>query len=217
VQHDIGISGKVIAMLCPDCKLHVTGGNSCPRCGKPVPERETFGGQGVHYFRVLVLLSLGVLTLFVILAGLGTGFSNILQRFFLSRWTWLYILLFLIPIGIGGYTWSTLRNEEITVTDTFISKYSRWGNEQFAWAQVKAFHRIPILRRRSWLRQMASVRRFFSRERLQWHLALQAYELVGYEDDQGEARVIRLEPGTIDDLPWLLQLIQEHLGPPTEE
>jgi hypothetical protein len=214
---DTGIRVEGKGMLCPECKVHAAGGEPCPRCGKPVPERETFGGQGEHYFRVLVLLSVGVLVLFVLLAGLGAGFGNVLQRFFASRWTWLYVLLFIIPIGIGGYTWNTLRNEEVTVTDTFILKYSRWGTEQFAWAQVKAFHRIPILRKYSWLRQLASVRRLLSRERLVWHLSPQAYELVGYEDAQGEAKVIRLEPGTIDDLPWLLQLIQEHLGPPTEE
>jgi hypothetical protein len=204
-------------MLCPECKVPVAGGKNCPRCGKPVPERETFGGQGVHYLRVLILLSVGIFALFLLLAGLRSGFPNVLQRFFASRWTWLYILLFLIPIGIGAYTWSTLRNEEVTVTDTYISKYSRWGNEQFLWAQVKAFHRIPILRKHSWLRQLPSVRRLLSRESLVWHLPPQAYELIGYEDAQGETRIIRLEPGTIDDLPWLLQLIQEHLGPPTEE
>jgi len=27
---------------------------------------------------------------------------------------------------------------------------------------------------------------------------------------------MRLEPGTIEDLAWLLELIQEHIGPPQD-
>lgn len=203
-------------MLCPECRVHVAGGEKCPQCSKLVPARETFGGQGVHYFRVLMILAVVVFAIFIILSGLGSGFSTVLQRLITSRWNWLYAILFLIPIGIGIYTWNALRSEEVTVTDMHISKESRWGNQSFAWEQIKTFRRIPMLRK-SWLKRLVSLRRAFSLERLVWHLPAQAYELAGYEDVNGNMAVIRLEPGTIDDLPWLLELIKEHLGPPLDE
>jgi hypothetical protein len=202
-------------MLCPECRVHVASGAKCPQCGRPVPERETFGGQGEHYFKVLMLLALGVFVVFIILSGLGSGFSTVLQRLFTRRWNWLFLLLFVIPIGI--YTWNTLRSEEISVTDTYISKQSRWGNQLFAWAQIKAFRRIPLIPKASWIRRLTSIRRLIPRERLAWHIPVQAYELVGYGSENEEPPIIRLEPGTIDDLPWLLELIQEHMGPPTDE
>ncbi|MCE5259258.1 MAG: hypothetical protein LLG44_09405 [Chloroflexi bacterium] len=166
---------------------------------------------------VLVLLSVSVFAIFFILSTLSTGFSASINRIFISRWNWLYISLFLLPIGIGLYTWNTLRSEEITVTDAFISKQSRWGNQQFMWAQVESFHRISLLPKRRWINRVLSLRRTISRERLVWHLPPQAYELVGYQDENSEPSVIRLEPGTIDELPWLLELIQEHVGPPKDE
>jgi len=43
-----------------------------------------------------------------------------------------------------------------------------------------------------------------------------SYELVSRPDARGVSSVMALEPGTIDDLPWLLQLIEERLGPPVE-
>ncbi|MHB9033523.1 MAG: hypothetical protein ACYC6L_10790 [Anaerolineae bacterium] len=190
---------------------------ACPKCGQRVPERETFGGQGAHYFRVLFSLTLAVVAIFFLLSVLGSGINVTISRLISSRWSWLYFILFLIPIGIGLYTWSTLRNEEITVTDMAISRRSRWGNQQLLWSQVRSFHRIPFLPKRSWIRRFLSLRRIISRERLIWHLPPQAYELVGYENDEGAPAVIRLEPGTIDELPWLLALIQEHVGPPVED
>jgi len=204
-------------MLCPECKIHAQGGSVCPACGKAVPERETFGGQGQHYLVVLLLLALGIFAVFILISGLSSGFQAVFVRVFSSRWNWLYILLFIFPVVIGLYTWNALRTEEVTVTDDYIAKHSRWGNQRFAWAQVKSFRRVQLLPRRSRLRKLASIKRLLSREKLVWHLPVLAYELVGYETDEGESPVLRLEPGTIDDLPWLLKLIEEHLGPPVDD
>ncbi len=42
-----------------------------------------------------------------------------------------------------------------------------------------------------------------------------SYDLEG-PPEKGDEALLRLEPGTIDDLPWLIALIEEHLGPPEE-
>lgn len=204
-------------MLCPECEIHVSGGERCPRCAKPVPERETFGGQGKHYLLVLVLFSIGIFLIFFIISILGSGFKEALDRIFSSRWSWLFALLFFLPVGIGIYTWSTLRTEEITVTDEFISKHSRWGDQRFRWSQITSFRRIPFFPRRRWIQRNISIRRLFSRERLVWHLPALAYELEGIQEGDSEPSILYLEPGTIDDLPWLLKLIEEHIGPPQDE
>jgi len=45
-------------MLCPQCEQPAPGGSLCPVCGAQVPDRETFEGQGTHYFLVLAAITL---------------------------------------------------------------------------------------------------------------------------------------------------------------
>ncbi|MBM3189600.1 MAG: hypothetical protein FJZ90_12855 [Chloroflexi bacterium] len=203
-------------MLCPDCKLPAPGGAPCPGCGERVPERETFGGQGGHYLRVLALVSCALLAILMLYPSRHVGLAVGLRRLFRSGWAWLLLAINLAPLGIGLYYWFLLREEEIVVTDDYIARSSHWGDERLVWSDVQAFRRIPMLFSQTRLGRIAGLSEVLAGRRLLARLPRAGYELVGPEDAQGEPSLLRLEPGTIEDLPWLLQLIQERVGPPEE-
>ena len=204
-------------MLCPDCRRSAPGGTPCPACGRVVPDQESMSGQGSRYFVVLVALSLAFLVLFVLATTLGgPGPAPTLRRLATTGWIWLYLAIFLIPISIGVYYWLMLREEEVIITDEGIARHSRWGDESLRWDEVRAFNRQPILFRQTRLGRISGLSRYFLRGARKLDLPPVCYELVGPPDRSGMPRELRLEPGTIEELPWLLQLIEEHVGPPVD-
>lgn len=211
---------QVNAMLCPDCKTAAPGGAPCPSCGQTVPERETFAGQGGRYLLVLFGLSLVLLTLSLL--GREIGFGGLaLDRLFATRWIWIYVALVATPLVVGLYYWFALREEEVVVTDEGISRHSRWGDEHLAWAAVTGFRHRSLPLRQTRLGRVTWFSRFFPAARrdperiVNWHGS--TYELLGPPGEDGEPAVMRLEPGTIDDLAWLLALVEERIGPPQED
>jgi len=182
-----------------------------------VPDQESFDGQGSRYFVVLVAVSLAVLVLSTLATTLGgPGPATMLRRMAASGWIWLYLALIVIPIGIGIYYWLMLREEEVVVTDEGIARHSRWGDESLRWNEVVAYHRQPILFRQTRLGRISGLSRFFVRGAHKLDLPPVCYELVGPPDAHGMPRELCLEPGTIEELPWLLRLIEEHVGPPVD-
>jgi hypothetical protein len=204
-------------MLCPDCRRPAPGGTLCPQCRHQVPERETFGGHGDHYLRVLSAFSLIFLVVFVLATGIGHGFRVTLERLYTSGWIWVYLAIFLIPIGVGLYYWSLLREEEITVTDEYIARRSHWGDERMAWSEVRKFRQRTMLFRQTRVGRITGLSRLFADHKLLLSLPPIGYELLGPLGADGNSPCICLEPGTIDDMSWLLQIIEERLGPPIEE
>lgn len=203
-------------MLCPDCKCAAPGGTPCPSCGQKVPERESFGGQGGHYLRVLSVVSLSLVLLFLLLTIGRPGTQPVLSRFHNPGWLWLYLLIFFIPIGVALYYWALLREEEIVVTDEYIARRSYWGDEYLTWSDVREFRRKPMLFRQTRLGRVTGLSRLFTNKRVFWNLPPTCHELVSSPGAHGIAIYMQLEPGTIDDMPWLLQLIEERVGPPVE-
>jgi len=204
-------------MLCPDCRQSAPGGTPCPICGRVVPEQESMSGQGVRYFAVLVAISLGLVLLFLLVTTLGgPGPAHTLRHLAASGWIWPYLGIFLIPIAIGVYYWLMLREEEVIVTDEAITRHSRWGDESLRWDEVHAFYRRPILFRQTRLGRISGLSRYFAHGAHRLDLRPVSYELVGPPDATGMPRTLRLEPGTIEEMPWLLQLIEEHVGPPVD-
>lgn len=203
-------------MLCPECQQPCPGGDLCPRCHQQVPDRETFGGQGDHYLRVLFGFSLIFLVVFFLVTNMGSGFKHALATLYSTGWFWLYLILFLIPIGIGIYYWFMLREEEITVTDEYIARRSRWGDEKLAWKDVRGFYYRPILFRQTRLGRIAGLSGYFRRSALIAKLPKVCYDLIGPPMPTGTPQCLRLEPGTIDEISWLLKLIEERVGPPEE-
>lgn len=174
-------------------------------------------GQGSRYFVTLVAISLAFLVLFVLATTLGgPGPVPTLRRLAASGWIWLYLGIFLIPISIGVYYWGMLREEEVIVTDEGITRHSRWGDESLRWDEVRAFIRQPILFRQTRLGRISGLSRYFVRGAHKLDLPPVCYELVGPPDHNGMPRTLRLEPGAIEEMPWLLQLIEEHVGPPVD-
>lgn len=204
-------------MLCPECRQPAPGGTPCPKCKRLVPERERFGGQGGHYLRLLIALSLLFFVVFSVITGIGRGFRTTVHNLYTSGWIWLYLAIFLIPIGVGIYYWFMLREEEITITDTHIIRRSRWGNESLAWADVRLFRRERVPFRRTRLGRVAGLSRFLVDGQLFVNLIPFRYDLVGPPDANGTPYGITLEPGTIEDMPWLLELVEERIGPPIDE
>ncbi len=208
-------------MLCPDCKTATPGGSLCPGCGHTVPERETFAGQGGRYLAVLAGVSATLLAVSLLARALGAG-GPVLARLYARGWQWLYATFVATPIIVGLYYWFVLREEEIAVTDEAISRRSHWGDEHLRWADVHAYRRLSLPLRQTRLGRLTWFSRFFPRGRPDsahgrlsgWPGA--TYELAGPPDAQGHSLIMRLEPGTIDDMAWLLELVQEHLGPPQE-
>ncbi len=204
-------------MLCPDCQLPAVGGTLCSRCHHLVPEQESFRSQGGHYLRLLTAFSFALLLIFVLSASLGAGLQTTVQRLVQSRWLWFYLIIFLIPIGIGIYYWIMLHGEEIVITDEYIARRSQWGSQRLAWDDITAFQQIPVLFHETRLGRIAGLSYYFSDGALFRSLPKLRYELQGPVDAAGNPETITLDPGTVDDLPWLLQLITERIGSPDEE
>ncbi|MHB0857225.1 MAG: hypothetical protein ACYC5M_06600 [Anaerolineae bacterium] len=193
------------------------GSTLCPRCGRQVPEREYFAGQGGHYLRVLFGISFLLFGAFFLATSSGPGFRLAVLRLYSSGWIWLYLAAILIPIIVGVYYWSMLREEEIIVTDDAIERHSKWGDERMEWAQVQAFRSQFIPIRRTRLGRIAGLSRLFAQQRVLADFPFATYELVGPRDPSGMPTCLRLDPGTTADMPWLLQLIEERVGPPQED
>jgi len=174
-------------------------------------------GQGSRYFVTLVAITLGLLLLFMLATTLGgPGPVPTLRRLAASSWIWLYLVILLIPVSIGIYYWMMLREEEVIVTDEAITRHSRWGDESLRWNEVTAFNRQPILFRQTRLGRISGLSRYFARGAQRFELPPVCYELVGPPDANGMPRTLRLEPGTIEEMSWLLLLIEEHVGPPVD-
>ena len=204
-------------MLCPDCQVPAPGGTLCPHCHHLVPEQENFRSQGGHYLRILAGFSLFLLLLFIFSAILGAGLPTTVHRLVHSGWVWLYLIIFLIPMGIGVYYWAMLREEEIVVTDEYIARRSQWGYQHLAWDAITAFDQTPVLFSQTRLGRVAGLSAYLAHGALVQSLPKVRYELQGPVDAEGNSETIALDPGTVDDLPWLLQLIEERIGSPDEE
>ena len=202
-------------MLCPTCRIAGPGGSHCPQCKQPIPAQESFEGQGGHYLRVLVVLSATLFVAATLIASLRSGrwlpLDDLIQR----QWFWFYLLLFFLPTGIGVYYWAMLRDEEIIVTDQYIERHSRWGDERLDWAAVCAFHKQILPFRETRLGRITSLSRWLSDNRILSRRPAYLYELIGCNGEGGEI-AFRVEPGSVDDMPWLLAIIEEKAGPPEE-
>lgn len=203
-------------MLCPECKHPCPGGTFCPNCHNQVPEQENFRGQGGHYLRVLSGFSLIVLLILVIATGGVLGFRETLRNLYHSGGLWLLLPVFLVPTLVGIYYWFILREEEVIVTDEYIARHSRWGDEKVAWRDVAAFRKHPVLFRQTRLGAIAWLSRLFRKSQVFLKLPKVSYEIVTAAKNNGEPYSMRLEPGTIEDMAWLLQLISERIGPPQD-
>jgi len=202
-------------MLCPQCEQPAPGGSLCPVCGAQVPDRETFEGQGTHYFLVLAAITLLLVAGSLIWVHYTVGVGPWLRSMLHEPWVDLYGLSILFPFGLGVYYWWILREEEVSISDEAISRSSHWGDERMAWEDVVAYRQRQILLRQTRLGRMAWVSRVMRNHKLVADIATLRYELVGPARDGAQAPVFALEPGTLDDMPWLLRLIEERVGPPT--
>ena len=201
-------------MLCPHCETAAPGGAICPSCGRQVPERETFGGQGVHYLWVLAVMSALLLALLFVLAALRVGLAQAWPILMASRWVWLYALLCLAPLGVGIYYWFLLRDEETVVTDEYIERRSHWGTQRLLWSQATSFNRQLLPFRQTQLGRISGLSRVLIDSKLIARLPPHAYEINALPDQSGEHLSLAIEPGTVNDEPWLLKLIGAKLGPP---
>jgi hypothetical protein len=181
-----------------------------------VPESESFEGQGNRYLLVLSSITLALFLGFALISSQGANMLARLGYLWRAGRLWLPLVLCLAPAGAGVYYWALLREEEITLTDESIARRSHWGNESLAWKDVTAFRREPVLFSQTRLGAVTRLGRLFRKNKLLWDHAPILYELVGPENEQGEPTLMRLEPGTIDDMPWLLELIEERIGPAQE-
>ena len=196
-------------MLCPDCECAAPGGSPCPECGEQVPERECFAGQGGRYLVVLVAISL---VLFVAVALFG-AFLGLTRHLTGPGWIWLSAAVSVGPLGVGLHYWFMLREEELVVTEEYIERRSRWGDQCLAWSDVQQFRRRPTLFGQVRLVLIAGLSRRFG----EWGWPPTSYDLIGPPDAGGTPTCMRLEPGTIDDLSWLLSLVEERVGPPVQD
>lgn len=203
-------------MLCPDCQRPTPGGALCSQCGHPVPERESFSGQGDHYLRLLSAFSLVFVVVILLVGSRGTTLRAAFHALYGSKWFWFDAATFLIPIGVGFYYWFMLREEEIVITDEDITRHSRWGDERLAWAEVQAFRCPYTPFRNTRLGRIAGLSQWFTERKLFLKQPSISCELIGPPDTNGDAHVMRLEPGTIEDMPWLIRLIEERIGPAQE-
>lgn len=199
-------------MLCPRCETSAPGGTLCPNCGEPVPERETFGGQGRHYLWVLALLSVILFGLVWIIAAFRVGLAQAWHEFWSHEYSWVYALLCLAPLATGVYYWFLLRDEETIVTDEYIERRSHWGNQRLEWKQATGFYQQSLPFRQTRLGRIAGLSRVLVDSKIIAKLPPHSYEITvtGLGDDSS----LVIEPGTVSDLPWLLKLISDKLGPP---
>jgi len=204
-------------MLCPQCQKPAPGGAICDSCGHPVPERESFGGQGSHYVLVLLATSLMLMAVLVLATSPGIGIIAALQRLAQPPWFWLNAVVILAPLALGLYYWALLREEEISITDEGIIRHSHWGNQDLRWKDVVAFERHPILFSDTQVGRIAGLSHVLRDRKIIAKLPTFCYELrtAPGASHQGDG-VMRLEPGTIDDLSWLIEIISERIGPPLD-
>ncbi|MFH1084823.1 MAG: hypothetical protein V1772_03570 [Chloroflexota bacterium] len=177
-----------------------------------MPERESFDGQGDRYLAVFALVSLLLLLALFLVTSPGTSLAARLALLYRTGRLWIYLFIAAAPLGIGFYYWALLREEEITVTDAGIARRSHWGDETLRWEDVRAFRRLALLFKETRLGRVARLGRLFRNYKELWDRLPFTYELVGPPDERGIAPCMRLEPGTIDEMPWLLRLIEEHVG-----
>jgi len=202
-------------MLCPQCVQPAPGGSLCPICGAQVPDRETFEGQGSHYLLVLATISLLLIIGSLIWANYTVGIGPWLRSMLQEPWVAVYGASILFPLGLGVYYWWILHEEEVSISDEAIWRRSHWGDERMAWQDVSAYRQRQILLRQTRMGRVAWVSRVMRNHRLIADMATLRYELVNNTDEPTPASVFALEPGTLDDMPWLLRLIEERIGPPT--
>ena len=200
-------------MLCPTCKISAPGGSICPRCQGPIPEQEIFEGQGGHYLRVFVLLALILFVAATTIASVRSEQPFRLDLLFGSQWFWLYAMIFFLPVALGVHFWYMLRGEQIRVTDTYIERLSRWGNEKVLWEQVVEYRKQVLPFRDTRLGHAAGLSRWLTGGKLVTHIPPYAYDLIAV-DERGNRQVFRLEPGSVANVLWLLELIREHVGEP---
>lgn len=205
-------------MLCPECATPAPGGTLCPRCGTEVPEKETFSGQGARYLAVFFGLSCLLLIIFLVASWLtqGVGLRDYLRD---TGRMWPYALVIALPTLVGLYYWVLLREEEVTITDDYISRRSHWGDEYLAWSDVRRFEHRTIPLGQTRLGSVTWFSRFFptaSANGVHHNLPGSTYDLIGPEEGNGNHVVMRLEPGTLDDFPWLVRIIEERIGPAVE-
>ena len=206
-------------MLCPECKLGGPGDAVCPRCGAHIPEQESFAGQGGYYLGVLTAISAAFFGAFVLVLGLQIGFVSAFALIFRIGENAISPVLpvtFFAPIVVGLYFWILLREEEIVVTDTYIARRSHWGDERLLWSDATQFLRRPILYRQTRLGRISALSRYFGNEKPLLQLPPSCWEIVGPTEGVEQPTTMRLEPGTIGDMPWLLELIKERMGPPQD-
>lgn len=199
-------------MLCPQCETSAPGGSICPTCGGPIPERETFGGQGAHYLWVLALLAGILFALVLVISAWRVGLAQSFRYFFSLRYWWMYGLFCLAPLGTGVYYWLLLRNEETIVTDEYIERRSHWGNQRVYWSQATGFYRQLLPFHQTKLGRIAGLSRVMVDSKLIARLPPTSYEIAIEDADDEDG--LAIEPGTVNDLPWLLKLISSQLGAP---
>ena len=202
-------------MLCPDCEQPAPGGSLCTVCGAQVPERETFEGQGTHYLLVLTAISLLLVVATLLYVSRGLGVRVWLATLVNNFWLIFYALAIFIPFGLGVRYWFLLREEEVSITDEAISRRSHWGDEHLAWQEVTAYRQRHILLRQTRLGHVTWVSRIMRDHKLIARMATLRYELVGASTKGRPPHEFLLEPGTLNDMPWLLALIEERVGPPS--
>jgi len=203
-------------MLCPQCHKQAPGGSICDSCGHPVPERESFGGQGAHYLLVFAALSLLLFVMLVVIASQGIGIVGALRRITEDTWLVIYAMIILAPLALGFYYWALLREEEVSVTDDSIVRHSYWGDQTLYWKDVVAFERHPILFSETQLGRIAGLSRVLRGRKIIAKLPTVCYELRTLSQGVEAAQPLCLEPGAIDDLPWLIDIITERIGPPID-
>jgi len=199
-------------MLCAECGQPAIGGTQCTRCDSPVPERESFGGQGGHYLRVLLATSIVLYAAFLVYGSRGSTLAAGLQMMLESGWLPVLGAIALLPAAIGFYYWAILRNEEIIVTDDYIERRSYWGDQRLEWRQVTELRRETIAFSQTRLGSISRLSRYFADRKIVSRFPPIYLELVATQDGSDEESVMRLEPGTIDDMAWLLLLIEERVG-----
>jgi hypothetical protein len=203
-------------MLCPTCEIPAKGGSACPRCGGPIPELESFEGQGGHYLRVLLFISVMLFVGAITIASIRSHRPMSWDMFSGSRWFWLYAIVFALPAVIGIHFWYILRGEQVNVTDEYIERSSRWGDERVYWADVVDHRRQMLPLRQTRLGRVARLSNWLTGRRLIRRLPAYAYDLIAVRDD-GETQLFRLEPGTTSDMDWLLKLISALAGEPVSD
>ena len=117
----------------------------------------------------------------------------------------------------GGGVYAPRVQPPLEVTDEGIIRHSHWGNQDLHWKDVVAFERHPILFSETQVGRIAGLSHVLHDRKIIAKLPTFCYELrtAPGASSQGDG-VMRLEPGTIDDLAWLIEIISERIGPPLD-